>query len=226
MKPSDNTRTDCCILPTSGTRSTSAAAAQSLINTEDNSALLELLFGLPTLTVSFPAQFHMQAGHWEQEPRQAKHSCCTNLLCEHPPVSRACLGCAATLAMVQHHRQCSARPLYHLISSHRLKPTLGKRASIAATVYNPVSKNAQAHCALTPHPPTHRTQLSAHVQHSILCALLPSHFYFTQMKDKNPLLSKSLENFYEIVMLPIYVEKAPNPQAVCGCSSQGCRRCC
>lgn len=35
------------------------------------------------------------------------------------------------------------------------------------------------------------------------------------MKNKNPLLSKSLDKFYEIVMLPIYLEKAPNPQAVC-----------
>lgn len=222
-------RTDCCILPMSGTNSTSAAAAQSYINTEDNSALLELLLTPPTLTVSSPAQLHMHAGHWEQELRQVKHSCCTSLLCEHPPVSWACLERGLPLAMVWHHRPCSAGLQYHLISSHGLKLTLGKRASIAATVYNPVSKNAQARCAgasLTPHPPTYRTQLSAHVQHSILCALLPSHFYFTQMKNKNPLLSKSLENFYEIVMLPIYVEKAPNPQAVCRCSSQGRGRCC
>jgi len=35
------------------------------------------------------------------------------------------------------------------------------------------------------------------------------------MKNKNPLLSKSLRNFYETVMLPIYVEKDQNPQAVC-----------
>lgn len=86
---------------------------------------------------------------------------------------------------------------------------------------------AKMHRLIVPRPCSHPTpniQDPAKcpcAQLSILCALLPSHFYFTQMKNKNPLLSKSLENFYEIVMLPIYVEKAPNPQAVCRCSSQG-----
>lgn len=144
VKPSDNTRTDCCTLPASGTKGTSAAAAQSWINTD--SALLELLFGLltPSLLSSTAPLAHRALGTGT-----------TSLLCEHSSVSQACLGCAATLEVAQYHRPFSAALLHHFISPHRLKHTLGTGTSIAATVYNPVSKNAKAPCAealLTSHP--------------------------------------------------------------------------